>query len=143
MSEKYTEVGPRTLTRVRFYTPISDPLYLPLPYPLWWSGSAGNGDYILITYFENPDDLFQYFPEAYGEDTELREGVSYSDRFPKPDDYCESQVTAERVKQDRTVYVVVEDVIGVKESVLKQYGSEDSFLEHYYTLVDKLGKGEL
>lgn len=72
--------------RVRFFANSEDyrPIKFPPPYPYWCSGETGNS-WVLIGYFDNEDQIYQFWPEAKIDFKQEVTEIKFSDRFPKPD----------------------------------------------------------
>lgn len=74
--------------RCRFKANADDyrPIKWPPPGPYWCSG-FGDGYNIVIAYVRNIKQVHEYWPEAEDVDPSACNGITYSDRFPKPDWY--------------------------------------------------------
>jgi len=54
--------------------------------PWWCTGSAMDNSYVTIVCFlPEGEDLLKYWDDAYDIDSDERTGITYTDRFPKPD----------------------------------------------------------
>ncbi len=79
--------------RYRFGTyAVSDnrPLIFNRSYPWWCSGYSENdkGDYcIIIAYLPVGEDLLKYWDDAFDVEFTEEDGITFSDRFPKPSYY--------------------------------------------------------
>lgn len=72
--------------RHRFHANADDcrPIVFPPPGP-WWCTGYGEGYSIVVAYLPVGIDVTSYWPEATQIDTEEKETIVYSSRFPKPD----------------------------------------------------------
>ena len=69
------------------------PLIFNERYPSWCSGYGedGNGEYaVMIAYLPENEDLLKYWDDAFDIDTEERDEITFTDRFPKPSYFVES-----------------------------------------------------
>lgn len=91
MSETGSEDGPEW-TWCRFKTRSDDwrPVKFPPPGPCWCSG-CGEGYNIIVAYvpFGQEHLIDEYWPDAYNIDTEPAHGITFSDRFSRPEWYNE------------------------------------------------------
>ena len=71
--------------RCRFHANLNDyrPVLWPPPGPYWCSG-VGDDYSIVIAYVRSEEQLMEYWPEASEIDSEERDEITYTDRFPKP-----------------------------------------------------------
>lgn len=51
----------------------------------WWCSGEGEDYAIIICYLPKGKNLKEYWDDAYDIETEEREVITYTDRFPKPD----------------------------------------------------------
>lgn len=74
--------------RHRFKTTSADdprPVTFPPPGPWWCCGYAGDDSYaIVVCYLPPGEDVRTYWPEAFDIDTEGREEIVFTSRFPRP-----------------------------------------------------------
>lgn len=76
-----------TWYRCRFHANPDDyrPVTFPPPGPYWCSGS-GDGYSIVIAYFEDPERITEFWPEATEIDVDDGcDTMLFTDRFPKPE----------------------------------------------------------
>lgn len=69
------------------------PLVFNPKFPWWCSGSSEDdkGDYdVIIAYLPIGEDLLKYWDDAFDIDSDEREEITFTDRFPKPDYFIES-----------------------------------------------------
>jgi len=72
--------------RYRFYTKsIEDyrPLIFNPKYP-WWCSGSGSGCAVIIAYLPKDEKLERYWDDAYDIESEEREEITFTSRFPKP-----------------------------------------------------------
>jgi len=87
----------------RFYLNIKEvkedyrPVIWPIKYPYWCSGESDK-DFILVAYVDSLDDLYKQWPEAKNVDYENVKKITFSDRFPKPDWYIETEQKSKKEK---------------------------------------------
>jgi hypothetical protein len=73
--------------RYRFKTKALDdyrPLIFNPKYP-WWCSGEGDDYAIIIAYLPPTEGLFRYWDDAYDIDFDLRDEITFTSRFPKPD----------------------------------------------------------
>lgn len=78
--------------RHRFFTKsIEDfrPLIFNPKYPYWCSG-YGDDYAVVIAYLPNTEPLEKYWDDAYNVDSEERESITFTDRFPEPEWFVKS-----------------------------------------------------
>ena len=64
--------------------PLIDMKDIQMPY--WCTGYASDDSYATIVCFlPKGEDLYKYWDDAYDIDSDERDGITYTDRFPKPD----------------------------------------------------------
>ena len=64
------------------------PLLFNESYPWWCSGFSGDDTYAtIVCYLPIGEDLTKYWDDAFDIDVEYREGITFSDRFPRPNYY--------------------------------------------------------
>lgn len=73
----------------RFKTDSEDwrPLIYNPSYPCWKSGEDMEGNSIIVAYLPDTELLTDYWPEAMDVDSEQRDEITFSSRFPMPEDY--------------------------------------------------------
>lgn len=64
------------------YRPLIDMKEIQMP---WWSTGYGINHVTIVCYLPKGEDLFKYWDDAYDIDSEERNEIKYTDRFPKPD----------------------------------------------------------
>lgn len=79
----------RPWRRHRFKTSEGGDDYRPVKfnaaYPWWCSGFAGDGSYsVIVAYLPATEDLRAYWPDAFDVETTEEEGITFTDRFPRP-----------------------------------------------------------
>ena len=76
------------MKRIRFHTIAEDwrPINWPIKHPYWKTGES-EIDAILVSYADDEDYIYTYWPEATELDVmdEEVEEYTFTDRFPKPD----------------------------------------------------------
>ena len=81
--------------RYRFYTKAFDdyrPLLFNPVYPWWRSGTAGSGQsVVIVAYLPIDEPLERYWDDAFEIEYTDEETITFSDRFPKPKYYRESE----------------------------------------------------
>ena len=66
------------------YRPIIDMAEIQMPW--WCTGYAADGSYAnIVCYLPEGEDIYKYWDDAYDIDSDLRTGITYTERFPKPD----------------------------------------------------------
>lgn len=73
-------------TKYRFKTKaVGDyrPLVFNPKYP-WWCSGFNDESATIIAYLPKGDDLFKYWDDAFDIESEDKEEITFSDRFPKP-----------------------------------------------------------
>jgi hypothetical protein len=66
------------------YRPLLDMKEIQMPW--WCTGIATDDSYaIIVCFLPKGEDLFKYWDDAYDIDSDERTGITYTDRFPKPD----------------------------------------------------------
>jgi len=82
--------------RHRFKTSADDyrPVAFPPPGPYWCSGYTLNenleyGHAIIVAYLPKGEPLATWWPDASDVDTEERESITFTSRFPKPEWWLE------------------------------------------------------
>lgn len=66
------------------YRPLIDMAEIQMPW--WCTGSAMDDSYVTIVCFlPKGEDLLKYWDDAYDIDSDERTGITYTDRFQKPD----------------------------------------------------------
>lgn len=76
------------MLRIRFHTTSEDyrPVTWPVHHPYWKTGEDGLGRHsIIVTYADNEDYVYRYWPEASDLDIEEVEGYEFTGRFPRPE----------------------------------------------------------
>lgn len=76
------------MIRARFKANYEDsrPVKFPPPYPWWESGFAADESHsIVVAFADSEDQIREYWPEATDIEAVEVEGVTFSDRFTKPD----------------------------------------------------------
>lgn len=72
--------------RHRFKANLDDPRPVKFPPPgPWWCSGEGDGYSIVVCYLPYRVSVLEYWPEARDIDSEVRDKITYTDRFPKPD----------------------------------------------------------
>lgn len=76
----------RKWNRHRFKANADDyrPVKFPTPGPYWCSGS-GDGYSIVIAYLPIGVAITEFWPEATEIDSEEKDEITYTDRFPRPE----------------------------------------------------------
>ncbi len=74
-----------TWKRHRFYTKSTDyrPIKFPPPGP-WWCSGESMDSFVIICYLPPQVPVTEYWPEAFGIDSEDKDEIVFTDRFPKP-----------------------------------------------------------
>lgn len=74
------------MIRARFKGNAEDPrpIEFPPPYP-WWCSGYQEEHAIIIAFADSETQILKYWPEAKDIESDEVDGVSFSDRFPKPD----------------------------------------------------------
>lgn len=74
------------MLRIRFKTDADDyrPVVWPIKHPYWCTGASGE-HYVIVAYVDSLEQLYLYWPEAYGIEYEEVEEYNFTGRFPKPD----------------------------------------------------------
>ena len=66
------------------YRPLIDMAEIQMPW--WCTGGAMDDSYVTIVCFlPKGEDLLKYWDDAYDIDSDERTGITYTDRFQKPD----------------------------------------------------------
>lgn len=66
------------------YRPLVDMKDIQMPW--WCTGMASDDSYaIIVCFLPKGEDLYKYWDDAYDIDSDERDGITYTDRFPKPD----------------------------------------------------------
>lgn len=76
------------MIRARFHANHDDwrPVKWPPPGPCWCTGYAMNGAYsTVVAYVEKEAQIKEYWPEASNIDATEVAGITFTDRFEKPD----------------------------------------------------------
>lgn len=77
--------------RYRFKTRAVDdyrPLIFNPKYPWWCSGETDKYA-VIIAYLPKEESLLKYWDDAFDVDSEEKESIEFTDRFPKPDYFVE------------------------------------------------------
>lgn len=72
------------MIRARFYCDDSRPVKWPPPYPFWCTGETDNHE-IVVGYYDNEDQIYEYYPEAFNIISNEVDEIRFSDRFERPD----------------------------------------------------------
>ena len=82
------------MLRVRFRANIQDPrpINWPVKHPYWVTGE-GEDYAVIVSYADDKNYIFANWPEASNLDIEERESYTFTDRFPKPKWFVESQAS--------------------------------------------------
>lgn len=74
--------------RARFHAayPDSRPVKWPPVGPFWETGFATDESYsVVVAYVKTESQITEYWPEASNIETDERNEITFTDRFPKPD----------------------------------------------------------
>ena len=74
--------------RARFHTNAEDPrpVNFPPPGPYWVTGYTGDLEKaVVVAYIKYAKDLDAYWPDAEDVTVSCAEGITFTERFPKPD----------------------------------------------------------
>lgn len=82
------------MLRVRFHANIQDPrpINWPVKHPYWVTGE-GEDYAVIVSYADDENYILANWPEASNLEIEERESYTFTDRFPKPKWFVESQAS--------------------------------------------------
>ena len=130
--------------------PLIDMKDIQMPY--WCTGYAGDDSYATIVCFlPKGEDLYKYWDDAYDIASDERDGITYTDRFPKP-----SWILTERQKlleyMDNPVETKARNSMGCSENWYNPYyaiketfskekieNMSDSEIENLVELANEIG----
>lgn len=79
--------------RLRFKTKSVDdcrPLVFNTAYP-WWCSGYGDDFAVIIAYLPIGESVETYWDDAFDVESEPKDSIEFSDRFPKPEYFIESE----------------------------------------------------